>query len=98
MRAHHEWLPDTRIVVSGDQVSTTLSGETIILQMRDGTYYGLDAVGTRIWALIKEPASLAEISATVEREYDVDGARAMADLITLAGELFERGLIEIRAA
>lgn len=97
MHAHHEWLPDTRIVVSRDQVSTTLSGETVILQMRDGTYYGLDAVGTRIWALIKEPASLAEISATVEREYEVDRAQAMSDLVTLVGELFERGLVEIAA-
>ena len=98
MRAHHEWLPDTRIVVSRDQVSTTLSGETIILQMRDGTYYGLDAVGTRIWSLIKAPAPLADISATVEREYEVDGTRAMTDLVALVGELFERGLIEIAAA
>ena len=98
MRAHHEWLPDTRIVVSRDQVSTTLSGETVILQMRDGTYYGLDAVGTRIWALIKVPATLEDISATVEREYDVDGPRAMTDLVTLVGDLFERGLVEIVAA
>lgn len=98
MRAHQEWLPDTRIVVSRDQVSTTLSGETIILQMRDGTYYGLDAVGTRIWSLIQEPVSLADVSATVEREYEVDGPRAMTDLIALVGELFDRGLIEIRAA
>ena len=98
MRAHHEWLPNTRIVVSRDQVSTTLSGETIILQMRDGTYYGLDAIGTRIWSLIQEPMSLAGISTTVEREYEVDGPRAMTDLITLVGELFERGLIEIRVA
>ena len=98
MRAQPEWLPDTRIVVSRDQVSTTLSGETVILQMRDGTYYGLDAVGTRIWSLIKEPITLAEISATVEREYEVDGPRAMTDLIALVGDLFERGLIEIRAA
>ena len=98
MRAHQEWLPDTRIVVSRDQVSTTLSGETIILQMRDGTYYGLDAVGTRIWSLIQEPVSLADVSATVEREYAVDGPRAMTDLIMLVGELFDRGLIEIRAA
>ena len=98
MHAHHEWLPDTRIVVSRDQVSTTLSGETIILQMRDGTYYGLDAVGTRIWSLINVPATLAEIAATVEREYDVDGVRAMADLTALAGELLARGLIEIATA
>lgn len=98
MRTPHEWLPDTRIVVSRDQVSTTLSGETIILQMRDGTYYGLDAVGTRIWSLIQQPMTLADISATVESEYDVDGPRAMTDLITLVDELFERGLIEIRAA
>jgi hypothetical protein len=90
--------PETRIVASRHQLSTTLSGETVILQMQDGTYYGLDAVGTRIWALITQPTALNDIAATVEQEYDVDGARALADLRTLVGELLARGLVEIAAA
>lgn len=87
--------PDTHIVASKNQVSTTLSGEAVILGLHDSTYYGLDPVGARIWALIQEPRSLTSVVETLAAEYDVTAERAMADLVILAGSLIERGLLEI---
>ena len=38
------------ILVSDDQVSTSVGGEAVILGMHDGVYYGLDPVGAvRAW-------------------------------------------------
>ena len=56
----------SRVVASRNQVSTNVAGETVILGMGEGIYYGLDSVGTRIWALIQEPCTLGAVSATVE--------------------------------
>lgn len=90
--------PASVVVVSKDQVSTNLSGEAVILGMRDGVYYGLDPVGARIWALVQEPRALESVADALAAEYDVPRARALADLLALTGELLERGLVEIVAA
>lgn len=90
--------PESRVVASKNQVSTNLSGEAVILGLHDSTYYGLDPIGARIWALVQEPRSLAAVVATVTDEYDVTAERAMADVVALAGSLIERGLLEIAPA
>ena len=87
--------PATRVVVSRDQVSTNLSGEEVILSVKDGVYYGLDPVGARIWALMQERHSLAEVADTITAEYDVERDRALDDLLRLATDLLASGLIEV---
>lgn len=91
-------LASSVVVASKDQVSTNLSGEAVILGMRDGVYYGLDPVGARIWALVQAPRAIDEVVSTIAAEYDVSRERALADLLALAGQLMERGLLEIVAA
>jgi hypothetical protein len=86
--------PESHVVASKNQVFTNLSGEAVILGLHDSTYYGLDPVGARIWALVQEPRSLASVIETITAEYDVTAERAMADLVALAGSLIERGLLE----
>lgn len=87
----------TRVVASRNNVSTTLSGEAIILGMDDGVYYGLDPVGTRIWDLVQVPRTLGEVSTTLATEYDVSAGQALADLVTLVSDLQARGLLIIVA-
>lgn len=87
--------PATRVVVSRDQVSTNLSGEEVILSVRDGVYYGLDPVGARIWALLQEPRTLDQVADTIVTEYAVERDRALADLLAVAGHLLDSGLIEV---
>lgn len=83
----------TRVTVSPDAVSAALEGETVILGMRDGVYYGLDAVGTRIWTLAAQPTTLGEIHAVILQEYDVAAEQAWTDLVALARDLIAAGLL-----
>lgn len=87
--------PDSRVVVSRDQVSTNLSGEEVILSVKDGVYYGLDPVGARIWALMQQSRTLDTIADTIVAEYAVERDRALADLLAVAGQLLDSGLIEV---
>lgn len=84
------------IVATKDQISTEMSDETVILNLNDGVYYGLDPVGTFIWKLIQEPTTVHNIHEAILSEYDVDPARAESDLIGLLTKLSEHGLIEVR--
>jgi hypothetical protein len=83
----------SRIVVSDEQVFTTLGGEAVILGLRDGVYYGLDSVGARIWELIAEPRRVAELVATIVEEFDVTAERCEHDVIALLNDLAARGLV-----
>lgn len=91
--AGSQFTRETRVVASSDAASAGLEGETVILGMRDGVYYGLDAVGTRIWALVAEPTTLGTVHAAVVAEYDVTAERAWDDLVALARDLVAAGLL-----
>jgi hypothetical protein len=86
----------SRVKVSDDTLFQELSGETVLLELSRGVYYGLDEVGTRIWNLLAEGRSLEETVDVLVEEYDVDRARGAADVLRLVGELEERRLLEIR--
>ena len=87
--------PDTIVVASKDQVSSDLAGETVLLGMKTARYYGLADVGARIWSLVREPISVATISETIAREYDVAPDRCHADVLRFLEELASHGLIEV---
>lgn len=77
------------------QVMSRLVGdETVILDLASGIYFGLDGVGKRIWEVLKDGNSLGQIAAVIADEYEVDDARAKADVIEFANELLSRGLLE----
>ena len=80
-----------------DQVSSDLGGEVAILDLKAGVYYGLDAVGARIWSLIQEPRTVNEIRNILLEEYEVEPERCERDLLVLLQRLAEEGLIEVEA-
>lgn len=83
------------VVAGPGQVSSNVEGETVILELDRGTYYGLDAVGARVWSLIQEPRSVASVRDALVEEYDVDPARCEADVLALLAQLEETGLVEV---
>ena len=90
-------LSDTISVVP-DQVSCGLAAETAILHVKSGIYYTLDPVGTRIWNLIQQPASIAVIRDTIVSEYDVTTDRCEADLFRLLDDLQREALIQVHTS
>jgi hypothetical protein len=82
-----------KVVIPAQVMARTVGDETVILDLASGTYFGLDPVGARIWALMGEGATLAEICATMLEEYEVEREQLEADVLRLAAELLERGLV-----
>ena len=78
-----------------DQVSSDLGGEVAILDLKAGVYYGLDAVGARIWSLIQEPRTVNEIRDILLEEYEVEPERCERDLLVLLQRLADEGIIEV---
>ena len=74
-----------------------LEGESVILSLEGETYYGLDAVGTRMWAVLCESATVQRAYEKLCSEYDVDPAQLRRDLEELLGELVARRLLTLHA-
>lgn len=86
---------EARVAIHGDVVSRELEGEAIILNLESGTYFGLDSVGTRIWALLQEDGSLRRTFELLEQEYDVEPERLKADILRLVEELRANDLLSV---
>ena len=79
---------------SSRQVSCDLNGEAAILQLDQSVYFGLKGVGAQVWLALEKPQSLAELNRLVCKEFDVDAARAEADLMKFLSELQAARLVE----
>jgi hypothetical protein len=89
-------LQDTVVVVNHQQIHTRLDDEVVILDMKSGTYYGLNTVGTRVWELMQQPVTFSQIHETLLAEYDVDPEECRQDITTLLEDLINRGMVEVR--
>ena len=56
---------------STDIAESPVGDETIILHLKSGTYFGLDATGTRIWTLLKQGLGPLEICARLSTDYSI---------------------------
>jgi hypothetical protein len=84
---------DQRFVVNPSVVFRELDGEGVLLNLDSGVYFGLDAVGMRIWTLLLEHGSTRPVCQQMEREYEIGRDELERDVHRLVGELREKGLI-----
>ena len=84
------------VVPAEDAVFRELDGQSVLLNLATGMYFGLDAVGTHVWQLAAENGSLGWIADRLHDEYDADPDTIARDLLALAGTLVDKGLWTIR--
>lgn len=65
----------------------------ILLHLDDGSYYSLDDIGSRIWALSDGTRTLSGVAAVICDEYDAPLATIELDVREFAGELVAAGLM-----
>lgn len=87
---------DSIVMRAREQVSCEVDAEAAVLNLANGAYYGLDAVGARIWGLLATPKTVGQIRDALLENYDVAAERCESDLKRFLGELAEEGLIEVR--
>ena len=86
----------------GDRVRPTeqalykeLDGEAVLLHLDSETYFGLNAVGARMWELLTTAPAMRDALDALLEEYDVDPATLRKDMDELVAELEARGLLRV---
>jgi len=87
---------DQSVHVAGDVVFRELDGEAVILNLESGVYFGLDAIGTRIWQLCQEHSSIRLVWEAMQKEFDESADTLQTDLLAFIDELSVRGLVTIQ--
>lgn len=85
--------PNVIFLQTSPAVESKVGDETILLHCENGNYYGLNAVGTRAWAFMKDGASLEDICRDLQKEYDVAEKTLELDLQKFFQDLLEQDLI-----
>jgi len=83
------------VKAGGDVAFRDLDGEMVLLDLRSGVYFSLDAVGARIWQLLQQPASLDRVRDALVDEYEVSALRCAVDLLAFVAVLRDKELVEV---
>ena len=78
-----------------DLVSCDLDGETMLMSVKTGKYYGIDPMGSRIWALLETTRSVFEICTVLLAEFDVGQQLCERDSLAFLNKLAQENLIKV---
>jgi hypothetical protein len=87
---------DPIVSASPNQVSGVMNGETILLSATTNQYYGLDPVGSRIWALIQEPKRVSAICSQLVLDFEVDPLVCEHDIRELISKMADADLVYLK--
>ena len=87
---------EQRLRVPADVLVSDLDGETVLLNLKTESYYGLDKIGTRMLTAVTAADSVEEAYNKLSREFDVERAQLRKDLADILDNLLDNGLLEVQ--
>lgn len=88
----------SRVTIPEAVVSRDLGGETVVLNLETGVYFGLDPVGTDIWTALGTGATLQETADQLQAKYDATAEVVAADVLRFVGQMAAKGLVQTAPA
>ena len=85
------------VTIPAQVMARQVGNESVILDLSSGTYYGLDPVGARIWQLMTEGQTLAQVCETMLAEYEVSREDIERDVLALVQTLADKQLVGVGA-
>ena len=85
----------TVVAQSPELVSTNIEGQTALLSILNGTYYGMDRVGSRVWALIEQPRAVSAVVDQLLTEFAVERATCEQHVLAFLQKLADADLLQV---
>lgn len=87
---------DTVLRRKPDLVESTMDGETVMLDIESGHYFGLSGVGPHLWALLEQDRRAGALVDGVREEFAVSAEDdVQADIMTFLQQLLDKGLVKV---
>jgi Coenzyme PQQ synthesis protein D (PqqD) len=88
---------DRRVTVNPDVVFRDIEGETVLLHLERGIYFGLDTIATRVWTTLLEHGCARPVFAALLAEFDVTPQALEDDIAHLLESLAENDLVRMQS-
>lgn len=95
MKNNVEFNSHTVVRSSGESIEAEIHGESVILQLTTGVYFGVNEVGSRIWQLIKAPHRISALVQELKTEFNVEQDELESDVTKFIQQLLTADLAEI---
>lgn len=85
-----------KVVVSPDTLVNVVGQESVLLNLKNEQYFGLDQMGTQMWQALATSDSIQAVYEKLLGEYDVSAEVLHRDLNNLLEKLLAHGLVELQ--
>ena len=86
-------LPERFRVNTEEVAAKVIDGEAIIINLTTGVYYSMGGVGGKIWSLLESHHGVGSVVDALQARYEVDAETCRTDVLQLAAQLYEEGLM-----
>ncbi len=87
--------PQTRVRRIDDMLDAEMGNETVMMDIEQGRYFGLNKTGTRIWALLAQPIVIRDLCDQLADEFNVPPERCEQEVFGFLASLSGRGLLQV---
>jgi hypothetical protein len=88
-------LSTTVVACTESNLSCDLKGDTVILNLESGVYFGMNPLGARIWELMQRAVKVSDVQRELLKEYDIDPVDCERDLLKFLASLRVHKLITV---
>ena len=86
---------DSTVVHHPGIVAADMDGETVMMSIEAGEYFGLNDVGTFLWEFMAEPVAIKNLCQRVLDSYEVDEAACQTGVLNYVSKLLDRDVIKL---
>lgn len=86
---------NTAVRAKSELISSDIDGEIVMMDIEEGSYYGLNNVASRIWQLVEKEITVSNVCDALLHEYDVDKKECEKEVIKYLETLVDKKLIDI---
>ena len=89
-------ITEASLIVRNEAIPTgEIDGEMVALDLDRGTCFGLDPIGTLIWALAASPVRVGALIDRLAADHEVDRATCRDDVLPFLADLIDAGLVRV---
>lgn len=92
---------DTQTILkrNPELLAVDMDGETVMMDMESGNYFGVNAVGSHIWEVLETDNTVQSIVESVESHFEAAETDSVKDdVLSFLGEMQEQKLVEVADA
>lgn len=85
-----------KLIRNSNLMASAIDDELVMMDMEQGNYFGLNAVGAHIWAVLETPQSREDIVSSVKNDFDAPDQSALEkEVLEFIQTMIDNKLIDV---